>query len=73
MPTAPYLSIHYPIMSSEAKAHTVALRIQFKEQMRQAELLEQEESRAEELRKQEEERKRQEEEQRSRNGGMKRG
>ena len=48
-------------MSSEAKARATALRLQFKEEMRQAELLEQEERRAEELRVQEEERKRQEE------------
>src|ERR1700722_1747498 len=48
-------------MSSEAKAHTTALRLQFEEEMRQAELLEQEERRAKELRAQEEERKRQEE------------
>src|ERR1700720_4166903 len=50
-------------MSSEAKAHAAALRLQFEEEMRRVELLEQEEKRAEELRKQEEERKRQEEEQ----------
>ena len=40
-------------MSSEAKARTAALRLQFEEEMRQAELLEQEERRAEELRVQE--------------------
>src|ERR1700720_731990 len=51
-------------MSSEAKAHAAALRLQFEEEMRRVELLEQEEKRAEELRKQEEERKHQEEEQR---------
>ena len=51
-------------MSSEAKARTTALWLQFKVEMRQVELLEQVEKRAEELRKQEEERKRQEEEQR---------
>ena len=51
-------------MSSEAKARATALRLQFEEEMRQAELLEQEERRAEELRVQEEERKRQEEERR---------
>ena len=51
-------------MSSEAKAHAAALRLQFEEEMRRVELLEQEEKRAEELRKQEEERKRQEEERR---------
>src|ERR1700723_658380 len=51
-------------MSSEAKACTAALRRQFEEEMRQAELLEQEEKRVEELRIQEEERKRQEEERR---------
>src|ERR1700720_2006484 len=51
-------------MSSEAKAHAAALRRQFEEEMRQAELLEQEEKRVEELRVQEEERKRQEEERR---------
>src|SRR6202040_1736040 len=51
-------------MSSEAKARAAALRRQFKEEMRQAELLEQEEKRVEELRIQEEERKRQEEERR---------
>src|ERR1700720_3353944 len=61
---APYLPIHYPIMSSKAKARATALRLQFKEEMMQAELLEQEERRAEELRVQEEERKRQEEERR---------
>src|SRR6202040_2684393 len=55
---------HYHRMSSEAKAHAAALCLQFEEDMRQAELLEQEEWRAEELRVQEEERKRQEEEQR---------
>src|ERR1700720_3886383 len=49
-------------MSSEAKACAAALHLQFEEEMRQAELLEQEEQRAEELRVQEEERKRQEEE-----------
>ena len=49
-------------MSSEAKARAAALWLQFKEEMRWVELLEQEEKRAEELRKQEEERKRQEEE-----------
>src|SRR6202040_524440 len=49
-------------MSSEAKARAAALRRQFKEEMRQAELLEQEGKRVEELRIQEEERKRQEEE-----------
>src|SRR6202040_2017114 len=51
-------------MSSEAKARAAALRRQFEEEMRQAELLEQEEKRVEELRVQEEERKRQEEERR---------
>src|ERR1700722_3995582 len=51
-------------MSSEAKARTAALCRQFKEEMCQAELLEQEEKRVEELRIQEEERKRQEEERR---------
>src|ERR1700723_1599133 len=51
-------------MSSEAKAHAAALRLQFEEEMRRVELLEQEEKRAEELRRQEEERKRQEEERR---------
>src|ERR1700722_16602028 len=51
-------------MSSEAKAHAAALRLQFEEEMRWVELLEQEEKRAEELRRQEEERKRQEEERR---------
>src|ERR1700723_1395062 len=51
-------------MSSEAKACAAALRLQFEEEMRRGELLEQEEKRAEELRKQEEERKRQEEERR---------
>src|ERR1700723_227629 len=51
-------------MSSESKAHAAALRLQFEEEMRRVELLEQEEKRAEELRKQEEERKRQEEERR---------
>src|ERR1700722_7395659 len=51
-------------MSSEAKARATALRRQFEEEMRQAELLEQEEKRVEELRVQEEERKRQEEERR---------
>src|SRR3984957_13898780 len=51
-------------MSSEAKAHAAALCRQFEEEMRQAELLEQEEKRVEELRVQEEERKRQEEERR---------
>src|SRR3984957_655680 len=51
-------------MSSEAKARAAALRLQFEEEMRWVELLEQEEKRAEELRKQEEGRKRQEEEQR---------
>src|SRR6202041_871844 len=50
-------------MSSEAKACAAALRQQFEEEMRQAELLEQEEKRVEELRIQEE-RKRQEEERR---------
>src|ERR1700720_3842233 len=49
-------------MSSEAKARAAALRLQFEEEMRRVELLEQEEKRVEELRKQEEERKRQEEE-----------
>src|ERR1700723_744598 len=51
-------------MSSEAKACTAALRRFFVVEMRQAELLEQEEKRVEELRIQEEERKRQEEERR---------
>src|ERR1700720_1803065 len=51
-------------MSSKAKVHAAALRRQFEEEMRQAELLEQEEKRVEELRVQEEERKRQEEERR---------
>src|ERR1700723_4435668 len=51
-------------MSSKAKARAMALRRQFEEEMRQAELLEQEEKRVEELRIQEEERKRQEEERR---------
>src|ERR1700720_3613386 len=51
-------------MSSEAKAHAAALRRQFEVEMRQAELLEQEEKRVKELRIQEEERKRQEEERR---------
>src|ERR1700723_2910746 len=51
-------------MSSEAKAHAAALRRQFEEEMRQVELLEQEEKRVKELRVQEEERKRQEEERR---------
>src|SRR6202041_3231297 len=51
-------------MSSEAKARAAALRRQFEEEMRQAELLEQEEKRVEELRIQEEERKWQEEERR---------
>src|ERR1700720_2714900 len=59
---APYLPIHYPIMSSKAKARAAALCLQFEEEMRQAELLEQEERRAEGLRKQEEERMCQEEE-----------
>src|SRR3984957_18986951 len=49
-------------MSSEAKARAAALRLQFEEEMRRVELLEQEGKRAEELRRQEEERKRQEEE-----------
>src|SRR6202040_2719771 len=57
----PHYNAHH--MSSEAKAHATALRLQFEEEMRWVELLEQEEKRAEELRKQEEERKRQEEEQ----------
>src|SRR6202040_538673 len=51
-------------MSSEAKARAAALRLQFEEEMRWVELLEQEEKRAEELRKQEEERKHLEEERR---------
>src|ERR1700722_18136489 len=51
-------------MSSEAKARAAALCRQFEEEMRQVELLEQEEKRVEELRIQEEERKRQEEERR---------
>src|ERR1700723_647186 len=51
-------------MSSEAKARAAALRLQFEEEMRWVELLEQEEKRVEELRKQEEERKHQEEERR---------
>src|ERR1700723_2435376 len=51
-------------MSSKAKARAMALRRQFEEEMRQAELLEQEKKRVEELRIQEEERKRQEEERR---------
>ena len=51
-------------MSSEAKACAATLRLQFEEEMRRVELLEQKEKRAEERRKQEEERKRQEEEQR---------
>src|ERR1700723_1015861 len=51
-------------MSSEAKACAAALCRQFEEEMRQAELLEQEEKRVEELRIQEDERKRQEEERR---------
>src|ERR1700722_7573872 len=51
-------------MSSEAKARAAAPRRQFEEEMRQAELLEQEEKRVKELRIQEEERKRQEEERR---------
>ena len=49
-------------MSSEAKAHTAALHLQFKEELRQVELLEQEEKRAEELGMQEEERVLQEQE-----------
>src|ERR1700722_4640777 len=53
-------------MSSEAKACTVALCLQFNEELRQAELLEQEEKRAEELRKQEEEQVLQEQEWRHR-------
>src|ERR1700720_1163007 len=57
----PYLSTYHN-MSSEAKAPTTALRLQFKAEMRWVKLLEQEEKRAEELRKQEEERKHQEEE-----------
>ena len=56
----PHYNTHH--MSSEAKARATALRLQFEEEMRRVELLEQEEKRAEELRKQEEERKRQEEE-----------
>ena len=63
-PTAPYPPNYYTAMSSEAKACAAALHLQFEEEMRQAELLEQEERRAEELRKQEEERKHQEEERR---------
>src|ERR1700723_3462203 len=51
-------------MSSEAKACAAALRRQFEEEMRQAELLEQQEKRVKELRIQEEERKWQEEERR---------
>src|ERR1700723_3394507 len=51
-------------MSSEAKACAAALCRQFEEEMRQAELLEQEEKRVKELRIQEDERKRQEEERR---------
>src|ERR1700720_3684609 len=58
----PHYNAHH--MSSEAKARATALRLQFEEEMRWVELLEQEEKRAEELRKQEEERKRQEEERR---------
>src|SRR3984957_984900 len=55
-------------MSSEAKARAAALRRHFEEEMRQAELLEQEEKRVEELRIQEKERKRQEKEQRLEEG-----
>src|ERR1700720_2483189 len=63
--TAPSLPPNNPYrMSSEAKARTAALRLQFEEEMRWVELLEQEEKRAEELRRQEEDRKRQEEERR---------
>src|SRR6202040_3211432 len=51
-------------MSSEAKVRAAALRRQFEEEMRQVELLAQEEKRVEELRIQEEERKWQEEERR---------
>ena len=57
-----HLNAHH--MSSEAKACAADLQLQFEEEMRRVELLEQEEKRAEELRKQEEERKRQEEERR---------